>query len=90
MDLKSYLVEEMRDCMVLLDTGANEVVTPLLQDVWGAVYGCTQQPFWIRGKGETIYGWRQDNTRLPDTVGRSHDEQRRADEMRRCVDPPSK
>ena len=34
MDLKSYLFEETRDCMVLLDTGANAVVTPFLQDVW--------------------------------------------------------
>ena len=34
MDLKSYLLEETRDCMVLLDTGANEVVAPFVQSVW--------------------------------------------------------
>ena len=34
MELKSYLSEETRDYKVLLDTGANEVVTPFVQNVW--------------------------------------------------------
>ena len=34
-DLKSFLLEEARNCLVLLDTGANEVVTPFVQSVWG-------------------------------------------------------